>query len=774
MIGEFMNPTKFGVSQGLTRKEDDALIRGNGRYVADIAPGGTLHAVLLRSPHAHARFRITDVAAARAAKGVHLVLTGPDVADLGGLPCVAIPEGLTVSAPPYPILARDEVRHVGDAVAFVVADTVAQAKDAAEAVVIDWQPLSHVVSAIDALKPGAPQVWPSHAGNVAFRQTLGDEKSTVQALATAARTVSLSVVNQRLVTNYLDTRAVVAEYDATADRITLTLGSQGSHLLRDLLSQAVLKIAPDKLRVITPDVGGGFGTKLFPYREYALAAIAAKRLERPVKWVAERTEHFLGDTQGRDNFTTATLALDADYRFTALLIDMTCDMGAYLSAFAPYIPYVGAAMLPGVYDFPTCFIRITAAFTNTLPVDAYRGAGRPEAAYLIERLVDTAARDIGMSPEALRRRNFIKPRAMPYTTPTHKVYDSGDFAGHMRRAQEIIDWNGFGKRAAASKKARKLRGIGLATYIEACGNNGPDAATVRLERDGNVTVLAGSQSTGQGHKTAYAQLVAEHLDLPPERVTVIQGDTDLVATGAGTGGSSSITCGGASVDSAARKLAVNLKSIAAHELEAAEIDLEIENGQVRIAGTDRSISFAQVAASGQAKPELLSVMDSVGSPQPTYPNGTHVAEVEVDPDTGHIDILAYVVVDDFGVTLNPLLLSGQVQGGAAQGIGQAIMENTVYDASSGQLVTASLMDYALPRAEDTPPFIFETRNVRCATNPLGVKGAGEAGTIGAAPAVMNAIVDALHRAYRIRHVDMPATPERVWAAIREGQRMHTL
>jgi len=731
---------------------------------------------VLRSPHAHAHFRITDVTAARGMKGVHLVLTGPDVMemDLGDLPCVAIPEGLTVNAPSYPILARDEVRHVGDAIAFVVADTVEQAKDAAETIVIDWQPLPHVVSVVDALKPGAPQVWSSHAGNIAFEQTLGDEKGTTHALATAARTVSLSVVNQRLVTNYLDTRAVIAEYDPTTDRTTLTLGSQGSHLLRDLLSQAVLKIAPDKLRVITPDVGGGFGTKLFPYREYALAAVAAKRLKRPVKWVAERSEHFLGDTQGRDNFTTATLALDADNRFTALSIDMACNMGAYLSAFAPYIPYVGAVMLPGVYDFPTCFIRITAAFTNTLPVDAYRGAGRPEAAYLIERLVDTAARDIGISPEALRQRNFIKPKAMPYTTPTQRVYDSGDFAGHMRRAQEIIDWRGFGKRAATSKKARKLRGIGLATYIEACGNNGPDAATVRLDRDGNITVLAGSQSTGQGHKTAYAQLVAEHLDLPPECVTVIQGDTDLVATGAGTGGSSSITCGGVSVESAARKLAVNLKSLAAYELEAAETDLEIENGQVRIAGTDRMVSFARLATSARAKPELLSVVDSVGPPQPTYPNGTHIAEVEVDPDTGHIDILAYVVVDDFGVTLNPLLLAGQVQGGAVQGIGQAIMEKTVYDASSGQLVTASLMDYALPRASDTPAFTFETRNVRCATNPLGVKGAGEAGAIGSAPAVMNAVMDALYRTYRIRHVDMPATPERVWAAIREGQRMHTL
>src|SRR5229473_258602 len=572
---------KFGISQSIPRKEDDPLLRGAGRYVADVAPAGVLQAVVLRSPHAHARFRITVAGKARALPGVRLVLAAPDVAELGPMPCTAMPPDVAVDVPPYPVLARDEVMHVGDAVAFIVADTIEQALDAAEAIAVDYQPLPHVVDAVAALKPGAPQLWPDKRGNVAFEMTLGDEKRTAEAFARAAKTVSLTIVNQRLVTNFMDTRAVVAEYDAAADRLTLMLSSQGSHIVRDILAQQVLKIPTDKLRVITPDVGGGFGTKLFPYREYALAAVAAKRLKRPVKWVAERTEHFLADAQGRDNFTTATLALDADHRFTALSIDMTCDMGAYLSAFAPYIPYVGAVMLPGVYDFPTCFIRITAAFTNTLPVDAYRGAGRPEAAYLIERLVDTAARDIGISPEALRRRNFIKPTAMPYTTPTQKVYDSGDFAAHMRRAQEIIDWNGFGKRAAASKKARKLRGIGLATYIEACGNNGPDAATVRLERDGNVTVLAGSQSTGQGHKTAYAQLVAEHLDLPPERVTVIQGDTDVVATGAGTGGSSSITCGGASVDSAARKLAVNLKSIAAQELEAAETDLEIENGEVR-------------------------------------------------------------------------------------------------------------------------------------------------------------------------------------------------
>ncbi len=765
---------KFGISQSIPRKEDDPLLRGAGRYVADVAPAGVLHAVVLRSPHAHARFGITDAGKARALPGVRLVLAAPDVAELGPMPCTAMPPDVAVDVPPYPVLARDEVMHVGDAVAFIVADTIEQALDAAEAIVVDYQPLPHVVDAVAALKPGAPQLWPDKRGNVAFEMTLGDEKRTAEAFARAAKTVSLTIVNQRLVTNFMDTRAVVAEYDAAADRLTLTLSSQGSHIVRDNLAQLVLKIPTDKLRVITPDVGGGFGTKLFPYREYALAAVAAKRLKRPVKWVAERTEHFLADAQGRDNVTTAKLALDDKSKFLALSIETVCDMGAYFSTFAPFIPYIGAVMLPGVYDFPTAFIRLTAAHTNTLPVDAYRGAGRPEAAYVIERLVDTAARDLGMSVETLRKKNFIKPKAMPYTTPTGQTYDSGEFAAHLARAQEIANWQGFSKRLAEAKRQKKLRGIGYATYIEACGSNGPDAAVVQLMPDGGVTVLAGSQSTGQGHHTAYAQLVAEHLDIPPERVTVIQGDTDRVATGAGTGGSSSITCGGASVASAAQQLASNLKTLAADELETAASDLEIADGHVRVAGTDRTVSFAHLAGSPKAKPEMLTTKDSVAPKGPTYPNGTHVVEVEVDPETGHVAIENYVVVDDFGVTLNPLLLEGQVHGGAVQGIGQALMERTVYDADSGQLVTASLLDYALPRAVDSPAFTFETRNVRSTANALGVKGAGEAGAIGSCPAVMNAVVDALWRGFRIRHIDMPATPERIWTAIQNAKRLHTL
>jgi aerobic carbon-monoxide dehydrogenase large subunit len=763
-------PTKFGFGGAVVRKEDDALIRGAGRYVADHAPNGALHGIVLRSPHAHARFRIADVAKPKAMPGVALVLTGADTAKLGDLPCQGAIPGTKVAIPPYPILARDEVKHVGDAVAFVVADTPDRARDAAEAIAIEWDALPHVVGAAAALDKGAPAVWPKFRGNLAFETVLGDAKATARAFAKAARTVSLTLVNQRLVANYLDTRGVVAEYDG--DRITLTLSSQGSHSVRDVLCADVLEIEPAKMRVVTPDVGGGFGTKLFPYREYALAAFAARRLERPVKWVADRAEHFLGDAQGRDNVTTAKLALDGDGRFLALDIDLVADMGAYLSCYAPFIPFIGAGMSPGVYDIPACHVRVRGAFTNTVPVDAYRGAGRPEAAYVIERLVDVAAHEIGVAPDALRRKNFIK--ATPYTTATGKTYDSGDFAGHLARAQEAGDWQGFERRLARSRDHGRLRGIGIATYIEACGNNGPDTARVRLDDDGGVTVLTGTQSTGQGHATAFAQIIADHLGLAPERVRMIQGDTDLIATGTGTGGSSSIPCGGASVAGAARKLARKLKDIAADTLEAAPGDLEIADGAVRVAGTDRMVSFADLARSPKARGRPLMADDAFTPEEATYPNGTHLAEVEIDPETGATRILRYLVVDDFGATLNPLLLAGQVHGGTVQGIGQALMENTVYDRESGQLVSASLMDYALPRADDIPPFAFETRNVPCRTNPLGVKGAGEAGAIGSCPAVMNAVADALWRAYRIRHVDMPATPERLWAAIAEGRRLHTL
>ena len=760
---------KFGVGQSVRRKEDDPLLRGRGRYVADHLPAGTLHAVVLRSPHAHARFRL-DAAWARGLPGVYLVLTGDDTTRLAPLPMQAGVPGVDIQSPPHPVLAREEVRHVGDAVAFVVAATLEQARDAAEAIDVQWQPLPHVIGATASLQSGAAKVWPNRPDNLAFEVTLGDRKATAKAFDAAARTASLTLVNQRLVTNYIETRGVLAEYDEARDRVTLTLGSQGSHAIRDTLADEVLKIDPERLRVVTPDVGGGFGTKLFTYREYALAALAAQRLRRPVRWIADRSEHFFGDAQGRDNVTTARLALDDKGRFLGLDVDIVADMGAYLSAYAPYIPYLGATMSTGVYDIPACFVRLRAAYTNTVPVDAYRGAGRPEAAYVIERLVDAAAREIDVAPDALRRRNFVRPKAMPYNTAIDRVYDSGEFAAHMARAQELADWDGFKRRAAAARRQGLIRGIGLSTYIEACGSMGPDTATVTLDKDGGITALMGSQSSGQGHATSYGQIIADRLGVPPERVRVVQGDTDRIATGTGTGGSSSIPCGGASLAAASERLADNLKALAADALEASARDLELADGAVRVAGTDRAIALSDLASRPGATPDKLTAADAFAPQAPTYPNGTHLAEVEIDPQTGATRIANYVVVDDFGVSLNPLLLAGQVHGGTVQGIGQALLEQTVYDRDSGQLVTASLMDYALPRAEGMPSFAFETCNVPCRNNPLGVKGAGEAGAIGSCPAVMNAILDALWRRYRIRHLDMPATPERIWAAISTHRR----
>jgi len=768
-----MAPLKFGVGQSVLRKEDDALIRGRGRYTDDHAPVAAMHALVLRSPHAHANFTI-NAARARGLPGVGTILTADDVRDLGGLPCLFNLETDPFTAPPYAILARGVVRHVGDAVAFVVAETIDQARDAMEAIEVEWTPLPAVIGVANAVKKGAPQVWPEHAGNVLFDVPLGDRKATEAAFAKAHAVAEISIVNPRVVTNFMETRAVVCEYDARRDHLTLTIGSQGSHRLRDILCQNILKIPVEKMRVICPDVGGGFGTKLFPYREYALAAVAARRLRKTVKWTADRADHFIGDAQGRDNVTTARMALAEDGKFLAMDVDLMGDMGAYLSTFGPYIPHGGAGMLPGLYDIQAFHCRVRTVFTNTVPVDAYRGAGRPEAAYVVERLVDAAARKLGMAPDVIRRRNFIAPRAMPYKTATGKIYDSGDFTAHMKRAMEIATWKDFPRRAKAARKQGLVRGIGLATYVEVCGTMGEETAEVRLDPNGDVSILIGTQSSGQGHQTAYAQLVAEQFGLAPERVHIFQGDTDQVATGLGTGGSASIPTGGVSVERATRLLGANLREIAAEMLETSTGDLEIDAGTVRVAGTDRSVSFAELAKRPGVDPSKLSASATFASADGTFPNGTHLAEIEIDPATGVIRIVNYVIVDDFGVTLNPLLLAGQVHGGAMQGIGQALMEQAVYDPRDGQLVTGTFMDYALPRAADGPLFVFETHNVPCRTNPLGVKGAGEAGAIGSCPAIVNAIIEGLWREYRIDHIDMPATPERVWVAIREHQRRHSL
>jgi carbon-monoxide dehydrogenase large subunit len=767
---------KFGVGQPVPRLEDPILVTGRGRYVADEIPAGALRGYVVRSPHAHARFKITDLDKARGMPGVRAVLTAADVADLKPLMCLGAfllkpSDEKALYVPPYPILAADTVRHVGDAIAFIVAETVDQAKDAAEAVAVDWEPLAAVADLRAAAAPDAPLVWPDRPGNISFTAELGDQAAVNRVFDGAHRVVRFPHINQRLVSNYMEGRGCIGGFDAASGRYKLTVSSQGAHLIRHTMAHS-LGVPDPQIHVLTHDVGGGFGTKGGPYREYALCAVAAKKLGRPVAWISDRNEHFLSDSQGRDNYTVAEMAIDNRGHFLAMRVDLLANMGAYLGFVAPYVPYVGAYMLPGVYRIPVFYCRVRGIFSHTVQTDAYRGAGRPEAAYTVERLVDIIAREIGDTPDAVRRRNFIQPSDMPYTTPTGRIYDSGEFAGHLSRAQEAADWKGFDKRLAASQRRGKIRGIGLSTYIEACGQTSPENCVTKLERDGTVTVLIGTQSQGQGHRTTYAQIASEQVHLPLEKINVVQGDTDLIAMGGGTVGSRSMPTGGPVMQMALAKLVTNMKRLAGDELEASIDDLVVVDGSIRVAGTDRGLSFDEIAALGQTKPEFLEGKEENFIPaQPTFPNGTHVCEVEIDPDTGTTAIQRYVVVDDFGVTLNPLLLAGQVHGGIVQGLGQALSEQAVYD-DSGQLLTASFMDYALPHADDVSAIEFETRNVRCTTNPLGVKGAGEAGTIGATPAVMNAVVDALHRAYGIVHLEMPATSERVWQAIQAAKPAH--
>jgi len=762
---------KFGIGASVRRKEDSAFITGKGHYLSDGLPDDTTWAQIVRSPVAHARFTIDNLDDIRAMPGVHAVLVADDVADLNPSPCVGQApnsDGSKLEVPPFPALARDTVRYVGDAVAMIVAETPAEARDAAEAMMVDYEELTPVVDMKAAIADGAPLIWPSRANNTAFDSDVGDKTGTEAAFAKADHVVSVELVNNRLVTNYMEPRGAIGSYDPETERYTLVCGSQGAGLVQRVLAGMIFGADPAKFHVITPDTGGGFGTKLFVYREYPLVLVAARKIGRPVTWISDRSEHFLADSHGRDNVSTAELALDSKGRFLGLRVDTLANMGGYLAQFGPFVPFGGAGMIPGVYRFKTAYARVRGIYTNTVPVDAYRGAGRPEAAYLIERLVDKAARELGIKPDALRRKNFITPSAMPFRTPTGKVYDSGEFDGHMRHAMEVADWKGFTARLRTSRKAGKLRGIGIATYIEACAGGSAETARVALKDDGGITVFVGTQSTGQGHITSYAQVVSERLGLDPAFIDVVQGDTDAYEHGSFTGGSRSIPVGGAAVSVASVSLGERIKEKASSMLEAGVQDLELLDGKVTIAGTDRSVSFAEVAEKAKAEGDDMVETDSWTPPEATYPNGTHVVEVEVDPGTGHIDILNYTVVDDFGVLMNPMLLAGQVHGGIAQGIGQAILERTVYD-EDGQLVTATLQDYALPRADDMPSFHFETRNVPCKTNLLGMKGAGEAGAIGACPAVVNAVVDALHREAGITHIDMPMTPETVWRTLTDAK-----
>jgi aerobic carbon-monoxide dehydrogenase large subunit len=771
---------QFGVGQPVRRVEDRRFLTGRGRYLDDIVRPHQVHAATLRSPHAHARIRAIDTADAMAAPGVLAVLTGADLANdgVGAVPCVSVltnRDGSTMAVPPRPAIATDRVRHVGDIVALVVAETTAQARDAAELVAVDYEPLPAVVATGDALDPGHPAVWDDCPTNRCFDWEIGDRAGVERAAAAARHRVSLTLVNNRIIVNSMEPRGAIGEYDPGEDAYTLWSSTQGSHFIRNLLAERVFHVPENRIRVVTPDVGGGFGMKLFLYPEHVLVLWAAKRLGRPLKWVPDRSESFVSDTQGRDNIVKLDLALDEGLRFLGLSVELIANMGAYLSNFAPEIPTgSGGVMYSGVYAFPAIHVAVQGVYTHTVPVDAYRGAGRPEAAYAVERLVDHAARQLGVAPDELRRRNFIRPEAMPHTTPLGLNYDSGDFARNMDQALAAADAAGFPARRAESQGGGRCRGLGHAVYIEQSGFPPDEFAELRFDPSGTLTLLMGTQSSGQGHQTAYAQLAAEKLGLPLDKIRVLQGDTDAVGFGRGTGGSRSIPVGGAALAHAADKLIQKGKKIAAHMLEAAEADIAFDDGTFAIAGTDRSVSLDAVARAafdpGELPPGLEPGFAESGHftpPQPTFPNGCHVCEVEVDPETGEVAILRYLVVDDFGVVINPLLLAGQVHGGIAQGVGQAMLERTVYDSDTGQLLTGSISDYALPRAEDLPRLEFAYNVVPCRTNPLGVKGAGEAGAIGAPPALMNAVLDAVAE-LGIENLDMPLTPEYLWRVLRGG------
>jgi carbon-monoxide dehydrogenase large subunit len=769
---------QFGIGQPVRRVEDRRFITGRGSYLDDLSRPRQAWAYMLRSPHAHAQVRRIDIAAAIGAPGVLAVYTGEDLArdGIGTIPCLSAltnRDGSPCVMPPHPAIARDRVRHVGDTVALVVAESLAAARDAAELVAVDYEPLPAAVDTARTLDAGQPLVWDEAPGNLCFDWEVGDGAAVERAMAGARHRIALKLVNNRVVVNSMEPRGAVGEYDPGEDSYTLWSSTQGSHFVRNLLAESIFKIPENRVRVVTRDVGGGFGMKLFLYPEHVLVLWAAKKLGRPVKWQPDRSDAFMTDTQGRDNITRLELALDDELRFLGLDVEILANMGAYLSNFAPEIPTVsGAVMHSGVYAIPAIHVGVRGVFTNTVPVDAYRGAGRPEAAYAVERLIDYAARRVGVSPQELRRRNFIKPEAMPYLTPLGLNYDSGDFARNMDQALAAADLAGFPARRAAARAHGRYRGVGHAVYIEQSGFPPDEFAELRFDQSGTLTILMGTQSSGQGHQTAYTQLAVERLGVAPDKVRVLQGDTAAVSFGRGTGGSRSLPVGGASLAEAADKLIAKGRRIAAHLFEAAEADVEFSDGVFTVTGTDRRLGIEEVARAAfnpaQQAPGVEPGFDETGHfvpPQPTFPNGCHVCEVEIEPETGHIDIVRYLVVDDFGTVINPLLLRGQVQGGVAQGVGQAMLERTVFDPETGQLVTGSFTDYAMPRADDLPAIEFAYNVVPCRTNPLGVKGAGEAGAIGAPPALVNAVVDALAE-LGIEHLDMPLTPERVWAAIR--------
>ena len=779
----------FGIGESVKRTEDVRFLTGNGKYTDDINRPGQTYAYFLRSPVAHATLNSVNVEAAKAAEGVVNVFTGQDIADagLGGVPCgwqITDKHGEPMKEPGHPILAHGKVRHVGDPIACVVADTYAQARDAAELIDIDYGVLPAVVN-MKAAAEGKPGVVHDEApDNVCFDWELGDGDAVTQAFAGAAHVTTLELVNNRLVANPMEPRCAIGEYDKSSEDYTLHTTSQNPHVIRLLMGAFVLSIPEHKLRVYAPDVGGGFGAKIYHYAEEAFVTWASKQVGRPIKWTSDRSEAFMSDAHGRDHVTKAELALDAEGKFLALRCDTMANMGAYLSTFAPAVPtWLHGTLLAGQYATPAVHTRVRAMFTNTVPVDAYRGAGRPEATYILERIINKAAQELGMDQAELRRKNFI--RDFPYDTPVALQYDTGDFDATLNRALDMADYANFETRRQEAAGRGKLRGIGLSCYIEACGIAPSslvgalgaraglyEAATIRVNPTGSVTVLTGSHSHGQGHETTFAQVVSDALGIPFDQVDIVHGDTSKVPFGMGTYGSRSLAVGGSAIVKAVDKVVAKGKKIAAHLLEASESDIVFEDGQYKVAGTDKAKAFAEVSLAAYVPhnypiEEIEPGLEETAFYDPknfTFPAGSYLCEVEVDPETGKVEIVALFASDDFGNIVNPMIVEGQVHGGLTQGLGQALLEGCAYD-EDGQLISGSYMDYAMPRAGDMPAFNVDSANgTPCTHNPLGVKGCGEAGAIGSPPALVNAVVDAL-RGHGVEHIDMPLTPQKVWGVI---------
>ncbi len=767
------------------RKEDYRFLTGTGQYTDDVALANQSYAVFVRSPHAHAVLKKINIEKAKKAAGVLAVYTGEDLAaaKVGGLPCgwlITDVNGKPMKEPPYPPLAQGKVRHVGERVAVVIAETLAQARDAAELVKVDYQELPAVVDGRKAAS--ATALHDIAPDNTCYVWALGDKAKVDEAFAKAAHVTKLDFVNNRLVPNAIEPRAANATYSRAGDEYTLYVASQNPHVERLLMTAFVLGLPESKVRVVAPDVGGGFGSKIYLYGEDVVVTWAAKKLNRAVKWTADRSESYVSDAHGRDHYTVAELAMDKDGKFLAMRVKTTANLGAYLSTFASCIPTIlYATLLAGQYTTPHIYCEVTAVFTNTTPVDAYRGAGRPEATFVVERLVETAAREMKMDPVEIRKKNFI--REFPYQTPVALQYDTGNYDATLDAALKLADVSGYQKRKEESAKRGKLRGIGYACYIEACGiapsnvagSLGAraglfEAGEIRVHPTGSVTVFTGSHSHGQGHETSFAQVVADRLGLPIENVEVVHGDTSKILFGMGTYGSRSIAVGGTAIVKALDKIIAKGKKIAAHLLEASESDIEYDRGEFKVAGTDRKKMFGEVAFAAYVPhnyplDKLEPGLNENAFYDPanfTFPAGSYVCEVEVDKDTGNTQIVAFTAVDDFGKVINPMIVEGQVHGGLAQGIGQALTENSVYD-KSGQLLTGSFMDYCIPRSSDIPQFKVDTRETPCTHNPLGVKGCGEAGAIGAPAAVINAITDALG----VKDLPMPATAHNVWKHLQE-------